>query len=271
MSAASREAVQPSAHPAPVWRAVLAQAGMELRLLVRSAESLIVTLGVPLGILVFFSLVDVLPTGGEDPVTFLVPGVLAISVMSTAFVAQAIQTAFERKYGVLKRLGGTPLSRPAFLAAKTLAVVALLAIQTVLVLGIAAFGLGWSPGGTGPTGAVVGADVGLVLVALTVGTFAFTALGLLLAGAVRAEAALALSNAIFLLLLLVGGVAVDVDELPGALGDLALVTPSGALASALRDALGSGDAASWPLALPVLAVWGIVGAFLAARTFRWEP
>lgn len=256
--------------PAPVRRAVVAQGVLELRLMLRSAESLLVTLGIPLGILVFFSLVDVLPTGDDDPVEFLVPGVLAISVMSTAFVAQAIQTAFERKYGVLKRLGGTPLSRPAFLSAKALAVVVLVAVQTVLVLAIARFGLAWSPG-PAPAGGSGGASVWLLVVGLAVGTFAFTALGLLLAGAVRAEAALALANAIFLLLLLVGGVAVDVDELPAVLGQLALLTPSGALASVLRDALSPQDVAVWPVALPVLAAWGLAGTVLAARSFRWEP
>lgn len=264
-------AASSSPAPAPAWRAVLAQAGMELRLLLRSPESLLVTLGVPLGILVFFSIVDVLPTGDRDPVTFLVPGVLAISVMSTAFVAQAIQTAFERKYGVLKRLGGTPLSRPGFLAAKAISVVLLLAVQTTLVLSIARYGLGWSPGGMGSAGGPIGVQVGLVLVGLAVGTFAFTALGLLLAGAVRAEAALALANAIFLLLLLVGGVAVDVDELPAVLGTLALFTPSGALASVLRDAFGPDDVALWPTGLLVLVTWGVVATALAARSFRWEP
>ena len=271
MTSSSAPASRTPSPPAPLPRAVLAQTAMELRLLVRSAESLLVTLGVPLGILVFFSAVDVLPTGGEDPVTFLVPGVLAISVMSTAFVAQAIQTAFERKYGVLKRLGGTPLSRTAFLSAKALAVVLLLCVQTALVLVIARFGLGWSPGGVGSAGGATGAHVGLVLAGLAVGTFAFTALGLLLAGAVRAEATLALSNAIFLLLLLVGGVAVDVDELPAALGQVALLTPSGALATVLRDGFGPDDVATWPFGLVVLAVWGVAAAVLAARTFRWEP
>lgn len=257
--------------PASPWRAVAAQTAMELRLLLRSAESLLVTLGIPIGILVFFSIVDVLPTGDQDTVDFLVPGVLAISVMSTAFVAQAIQTAFERKYGVLKRLGGTPLSRSGFLAAKALSVVLLLALQTVLVLAIARFGLGWSPEGLGSAGVVVGPAVGLVLAGLAVGVFAFTALGLLLAGAVRAEAALAIANAVFLLLLLVGGVAVDIDELPAVLGNLALFTPSGALASVLRDAFSPDDVALWPMGLAVLSVWGLAASALAVRTFRWEP
>ncbi|MFP5310432.1 MAG: ABC transporter permease [Actinomycetes bacterium] len=259
--------------PAPASRAVLAQTGMELRLLLRSSESLVVTLGIPLGILVFFSAVDVLPTGDQRPVEFLVPGVLAISVMSTAFVAIAIQTAFERKYGVLKRLGATPLSRQAFLVSKALAVLVVLLVQTALVVLIARFGLGWEAGAAAQTdpARTVGPQLWLVVAGMLLGAFAFTALGLAMAGALRAEATLALSNAVFLLLLLVSGVAVDLDELPAALANAALFTPSGALTALLRDGLYPGDVALWPLSLLVLLVWGVGATVLAARTFRWEP
>ncbi len=254
----------PTPRAAPAHRAVLAQAAMELRLLVRSGESLLVTFGIPLGILVFFSAVDVLPTGGDDPVDFLVPGVFGISVMSTAFVALAIQTAFERKYGVLKRLGGTPLTRTGFLAAKSLAVGALVVVQTLLVLGIAVLGLGWSPG--------EGASPGLVVGAMVLGTVTFTALGLLLAGALRAEATLALSNAVFLVLLMVSGLTIDLAELPGPLADLALWLPSGALGGLLHQGMGTSSTtiAAGTAAL-VLVGWGLGATLLAARTFRWEP
>ncbi|MBW3659664.1 MAG: ABC transporter permease [Actinobacteria bacterium] len=237
---------------------------MELKLLLRSGESLLVTFGIPLGILVFFSLVDVLPTGDGDPVEFLVPGVLAISVMSTAFVAQAIQTAFERKYGVLKRLGGTPLTRTRFLTAKAVAVLALVVVQTVLVLVVARLGLGWRPaGGAGP-------DVALVVGGMLLGTATFTALGLALAGAVRAEATLALTNALYLLLLLVSGLTIDLDSLPAPLAYASLFLPSGALGVLLREGFAPAGAGSWPLATAVLAGWTAVAVAVAVRTFRWE-
>jgi ABC-2 type transport system permease protein len=259
----------PHAGAAPWLRTVLAQTGMELKLLVRSGESLLVTFGIPLGILLFFSVVDVLPTGEGDPVEFLVPGVLAISVMSTAFVAQAIQTAFERKYGVLKRLGGTPLTRSRFLVAKSLAVLTLVAVQTALVLAIARFGLGWSPA-AGAGGAAT-TDVALVVGAMLLGTAAFTALGLLLAGALRAEATLALTNALYLLLLLVSGLTIDLDSLPGPLARASTFLPSGALGVLLRDGLTPEEVALRGLAGAVLALWTVAAVALAARTFRWEP
>lgn len=249
-----------SAPSTPLVAATWAQARMELRLLLRSGESLLVTLGIPLGILVFFSVVDVLPTGAGEPVSFLVPGVLAISVMATALVALSIQTAFERKYGVLKRLGGTPLPRWAFLVAKAAAVSLLVAAQTLLVLAVATFGLGWQPDARWP----------LAIVGIVVGTATFSALGLLMAGALRAEATLALSNALFLLLLLVSGVMIEADALPASVAVVGGALPSGALGAVLRAALEGG--AGWPLgALGVLTAWGAAAGAVAGRTFRWEP
>lgn len=251
--------VDRSARPTPYTRAVFAQARMETKLLVRSAESLVVTLGIPLGVLVFFSSVDVLPTGDERAVEFLVPGVLAISVAATGLVAVAIQTAFERKYGVLKRLGGTPLPRWGYLAAKGMAVAAILIVQSVLVVGVAAVFLDWRPAG----GAIV-LPLGVALGAVT-----FTAIGLLLAGSLRAEGTLAVSNALFLVLLLVSGVAFDADALPPAVAVVGQALPVGALGEVLRvGALGQGIAVG---AVGVLVGWGVVAIAVASRTFRWEP
>jgi ABC-2 type transport system permease protein len=243
----------------PVLTSVLAQAVMELRLLLRSGESLLVTLGLPLGVLVFFSLIDVLPTGEEPRVDFLVPGVLAISVTATGLVAVAIQTAFERKYGVLKRLGGTPLSRSAFLVAKGLAVAAILAVQTGLVLGVAAGLLGWRAHGS----------VLLALAGVLVGAVTFTAIGLLMAGALRAEATLALSNAAFLVLMVISGITFDAGVLPDGLAALGRAMPAGALGEVLRAALTDGRLAVADLL--VVAGWGMGAVAASARWFRWDP
>ena len=257
---ASPPDVRPDTLPrrTPVVRAVLAQAAMELRLLLRSGESLLVTLGIPLGVLVFFSAIDVLPIAGSR-VDFLVPGVLAISVTATGLVAVAIQTAFERKYGVLKRLGGTPLSRPAFLVAKGLAVAAILAVQTVLVLVVATTLLGFTPGGS-----VLGGLAGVALGAVT-----FTALGLLMAGALRAEATLALSNAAFVVLLVISGITFDAEVLPDALAAIGRALPAGALGEVLRAALLEGRVAL--VDALVVAGWGLAALAAAARWFRWDP
>jgi ABC-2 type transport system permease protein len=248
-----------TARDTPLARAVGAQAWMELKLLLRAGESLVVTLGIPLGILGFFSVVDVLPTGSLAPVDFLVPGVLAISVAATGLVAVSIQTGFERKYGVLKRLGGAPLPRWAFLSAKGLAVAAVLAVQSVLVLLLALGPLGWRP-----VGGIVAAPL-----AILAGAVACTALGLLLAGTLRAEMTLALSNALFLVLLVISGVTFDAGMLPDGLAAVGRVLPVGALGEALRAAFAGDGIAVGPFG--VVVGWGVAATAVAARTFRWEP
>jgi ABC-2 type transport system permease protein len=242
-------------------RAVLAQARLETRLLLRSSESLLITLGIPLGVLVFFSVVDVLPTGDTDAVTFLVPGVLALSATATGLVASAIQTAYERKSGALKLLGATPLGRPGFVVAKLASVLAILVVQTGLVLGLGLTVLGWRPQG-GVSG-VVAAVPTVLLVGLVM-----AALGLVLAGTLTAELTTAVSNALFLVLLLLGGVAVEQAVLPEALAAVGAATPLGAGVLALRALLdGTSGAAG---ALLALALWGALGALIAVRSFRWE-
>jgi ABC-2 type transport system permease protein len=240
---------------------VLAQARLETRLLLRSSESLLITLGIPLGVLVFFSIVPVLPEGDTDAVTFLVPGVLGLSATATGLVASAIQTAYERKSGALKLLGATPLGRGGFVAAKLGSVLAILTAQTGLVLGLALAFLGWRP------------DGGLVGVALAVPTvllagLVMTSLGLVIAGTLTAELTTAVTNALFLLLLLLGGVAVVPDVLPGALAAVGSGSPLGAAVGTLRALLDGLPGARVTFA--VLVGWGVIGTFAATRTFRWE-
>nr|WP_106410637.1 ABC transporter permease [Pseudofrankia saprophytica] len=240
-----------------------AQTRMELTLNLRHGESVLLTLIIPIGLLLFFSAVDVLPSDGRDSVDFLVPGVLALAVMSAAFTGQAISTGFERRYGVLKRLGATPLPRWVLLAGKTLAVLAIEVLQVVLLVAVG-LALGWEPRLPGTA-----AGIGWLAVLLVLGTTAFSGLGLLMAGTLRAEATLAAANGVYLLLLLVGGVVFPLSELPGWLRALAEGLPTAALSEGVRAVLA--DAAS-PGAGPiiVLVCWAVASVALAARTFRWE-
>jgi len=243
-------------------RGVVAQARLETRLLLRSSESLLITLGIPLGVLVFFSLVPVLPTGDVEAVTFLVPGVLALSATATGLVASAIQTAYERKSGALKLLGATPLGRSGFVVAKLASVLTVLLAQTVLVLVIATAALGWRPGG-GAFGVLLAIPMVLLVGAVMAG------IGLAIAGTLSAELTTAVTNALFLGLLLFGGVAVDRDLLPAGLAALGAGSPLGAGVVVLRGVLdGTGLSLA---ALGTLVVWGLLGGVIAARRFRWEP
>lgn len=252
----------PAPGAAPWTRMLLAQTATELRLTLRRGESLLLTVVIPVLLLALFAEVPLIALPSPR-VAFLVPGVLALAVMSTAFTGQAIATGFERQYGVLKRLGATALSRPLLLAAKTLGVLAVEALQAVLVVGVG-LALGWSPG-TGPPGAAAAAGL------LVLGTAAFSGLGLLLAGTLRAEATLALANLVYLLLLAIGGVVFPLDRFPGPLRALAGALPTGALAEGLRGALAGAGAGAVPgHTWAVLAAWALAGLAAAAATFRWE-
>lgn len=250
-----------SSRAAPAWRATLAQTVMELRLTARRGENLLVTLVIPVVMLVFFASVRVLTVGTDRPVDFLLPGVLALAVISTSLVNLGIATAYERSYGVLKRLGGSPLPRAGLVAAKMLAVLVVEALQVTLLVTIAVIGFGWQ---LGPE-----ANLGVAVAALLLGTLAFAGIGLAMAGALRAEATLAGANALFLVLLLLGGVVLPIDHLPAQLEALARILPASGLSDALRIGLGSqpGDPVG-PLTL--LAAWGLGASAVAARTFRWE-
>jgi ABC-2 type transport system permease protein len=237
--------------------ALTAQTRTELTLTLRRGESVLLTLGIPLLLLVFFSLVDVLPHGEGDAVDFLAPGILALAVMSTGMVSLGIATAFERQYGVLKRLGSTPLGRPRLLAAKVTSILAIEMIQTIVIV-VAAVFLGWDP-----------EFQPLAIVAIVLGTIAFGGLGLLMAGTLRAEVTLAAANGLYLVLLLLGGMVVPLDKLPAWLQRIADLLPAGALTQALTGTLtagGSVPARAWA----VLVVWAILTPALAAATFRWE-
>ena len=238
-----------------------AQLGAELRILSRNGEQLLLTVVIPVLLLVFFGLTDVLPSSLDDHMDFLTPGVIALAIMSSAMVSLGIATGFERGYKVLKRLGVTPLGRPRWLAAKILTVLVVEIIQLALLVPIAllldwnADDARWLPA----TGAVA------------LGTVAFGGLGLFIAGRLRAEINLAAQNGLYIVLLLLGGMVIPFENLPGFMESGAKYLPSGALADVLRDALiGPGAAVQASTSWIVLVAWAIATPILAASTFRWE-
>ncbi|MFC3576178.1 ABC transporter permease [Streptomyces yaanensis] len=237
---------------------IVAQAALETRMLLRNGEQLLLTVVIPTLLLVLFSSVDIVGTGAGKAVDFLTPGILALAVMSTAFTGQAIATGFERRYGVLKRLASSPLPRWGLMAAKTASVLVTEVLQVILLM-VIAFSLGWSPHG----------DPFSVLLLLVLGTAAFSGLGLLMAGTLKAEATLAAANLVFLLLLVGGGVIVPMDKFPSGAQDVLGLLPISALSDGLRDVLQHGAGMPWG-DLGILAVWAVVGLAAAGKFFRWE-
>jgi ABC-2 type transport system permease protein len=248
----------PAPGAAPLWRMIRAQAALETKMLLRHGEQLLLTVIIPTLLLVLFSSVDVIDTGSGPRIDFLAPGILALAVLSTAFTGQAIATGFERRYGVLKRLGVSPLPRWGLMAAKTCSVLVVELLQVLLLTAVALM-LGWSPHGNPLTVALL----------LLLGTAAFSGLGLLLAGTVRAEATLAAANLVFVLLLVGGGVIVPLEKFPGAVQSVLQLLPIAALSDGLREVLRYGAGVPWG-DLGVLAVWAAAGLAAAAALFKWE-
>jgi ABC-2 type transport system permease protein len=246
---------------APFARAVASQASVELRLTLRRGENLLAMLGIPAALLLFLGGTSVLPAPASGTrVDALLPGTLAVAIVATGLVNLGIATAYERMYGVLKRLGGSPLGRPGLVVAKMLVVLAVEVVLVVLLVGLAATVLGWRPRD----------EVAWLplLVAVGLGTAAFAGWGLVLAGRLRAEAVLVLANVLFLVLLGLGGAIVRPADLPGPLGTIAVLSPSGALTDAIRAALDGGVGAFAPWA--ILAVWAVAAIAIAVQTFHWD-
>lgn len=255
MSAWVPGSLAPAPVAAPHAQMLRAQTRAELTLLLRNGEQVLLTLVIPLGLLVGLSLLPIVTVTGRR-VDFFVPGILALAVMSTAFTGQAIATGFDRQYGVLKRLGATPLPRATLLQAKTMAVLAVEVLQVGLICG-AGLALGWHPHG----------DPLSMLLLLALGTAAFTGLGYLIGGTLPGLTALAVANLLWFVLLALGGVIFPLHEYGGAEQALQYL-PSAALSGGLRELLQHGHLVVHHVV--TLAVWAVGGLTLAARWFRWE-
>jgi ABC-2 type transport system permease protein len=233
-----------------------AQSGTELRLALRNGEQVLITLLIPIVLLVGLSTLDVVPLP-EPRIAAVVPGVLALAVMSTAFTGQAIALGFDRRYGVVRRLAATALPRWLLVAGRLVAVLGIVALQVVVLCALA-MALGWRPEPSG---------LGWALLLVLLGCAAFGSLGILLGGSLRAEITLAVANLVWFVLLLAGGIVVPLGMLPGPLAVVGAVLPSGALAEGLRTALSAGQAPSAAQVL-VLVGWTVVASALALRTVK---
>lgn len=245
----------PDPRPATVPKMLAAQFGLELRLLLRNGEQLLLTMFIPITLLVGLTLLPLGSFGSNRAATF-VPAIMALAIISTAFTGQAIAVAFDRRYGALKRLGATALPVWGIIAGKSLAVVTVVFMQSIL-LGAIGFALGWRP-------AIAGLALGAVVIAL--GTAGFAALGLLLGGTLRAEIVLAVANLLWFVFAALVALTLEGGLASGVLRTIARLTPSGALAEALTQAMSL--SVDW-FGLAVLAVWGVLAALCALRWFRF--
>ena len=244
--------------PASLPVRVLNQGKYEAETMLRNGEQLILAVVLPLLGLIALSVTPVLDSYGASRVDTATPGILALCAMSTAFTGQGIATGFDRRYGVLRFLSTTPLGRAGLIAGKVIAVLAVLAIQVVLVSAVALL-MGWRPSLPG---------LPLALLLLVLGAVAFTSLGLLVAGTVRPEATLAITNLMWILLAGVGGIILPSASLPADVEPFVQLLPSAALGDVLRSALI--DTQFNLSAALILLAWTILGSLAAVRWFKWS-
>jgi ABC-2 type transport system permease protein len=248
----------PDPRPAPRAAMLAAQTRMELILLLRNGEQLLLTMFIPITLLIGLTLLPLGSSlGSHHRVDRIVPAVMMVAIMSTAFTGQAIAVGFDRRYGALKRLGATALPRWGIIGGKCAAVLIVVVLQSIL-LGLIGVALGWRPS---PSGLIFGAAV------IALGTATFAAMGLLLGGTLKAEIVLALANILWFAMLGCASLVFASDNLPKAASIIARLIPSGALAEALDRALHT--SVDW-YGLAVLVVWGGSTGWLATRFFRFE-
>ncbi len=253
--------LSPKPGAAPRMAMLRSQISMELRLLSRNGEQLLLTLIIPLVLLILGARADrIVDLGAGRPIDIITPGILALAVLSTSFTSLAIATGFERRYGVIKRLGASPLPRWGLLVGK-IGAIAIIEVIQLAILSVVGLLLGWEP-----SGGLTAAAEALLLVVL--GTAAFGSLGLLIAGIMRAEATLAVANLVYVLLLVGGGLIVPLSRYPEAASHALQVLPSGALGQGLRDVF-AGDGLS-SFSVVVLIMWAVCCGLGVSRTFKWE-
>ncbi len=244
---------------ASLQRQIIKQAQYEILLTLRRGENILVTLIVPVLLLIFFTSLNIVPTVNGRAINFLLPGILALAIIAAGMVNLGIATAYERYYGVLKRLGSSPLPRGGLIIAKVLSILLLEVVQVVLLVGVAVALYGWQPAGSAL----------LTLLALVLGTVTFAAIGLAMAGALRAELTLAGANALFLLFVLLGGGILPLSHLPPPLAAVAQLLPAAALTQSLQAAMNNVTAfPTFPLL--TLVIWAVIVLCVAIRTFKWE-
>jgi ABC-2 type transport system permease protein len=250
-------------------RLALRQVSFDGRSYLRNPPAVFFGLLLPVLFLLIFATVfgnDTISSRGNIKTsTYYVPGLVALGVVSTTFVNLAISLVVLRENRVLKRVRGTPLPAWVFLAGRVQVAIAMSVALTVVLVGIGALVYGVSVPDTTLPG---------MLLALLVGAASFCCLGVAFSSLIPNEdSAPPVVNAVVLPLYFISGLFFPVDEAPEWLTDLASVFPIRHLVEALLDAFdpratGAGIDAKH---LAIVAAWGVAGALLATRTFRWTP
>lgn len=248
---------------APARERILAAARFDSIQMLRNGEQLFLTTVLPLLALIALSLTEIVSLPSEyrgqpvERISVLVPGILALAIVSASFTGQAIATAFDRRHGVLRLMAMTPLGAPGFLAGRILAVLLVQALQLGTLVPVALI-LGWRA-------PLPGVLIGLTMLAL--GSAVFVALGFWLAGLFKAEVVLAAANIFWVLFATVGSLVMPIGG-PDWAQFISTWSPSGAFGEATRSAFIDQHI---PVGSALILVgWLGLGVLAVRWSFRWE-
>ena len=248
---------RPEGNASSVVKRILRQGRYEAVNMLKNGEQLLVSMVIPVMVIIGVHTMGLLDTPEYSTIEIVTPGVLAIAVLSSAFTSQGIQTAFDRRYGVLRYLATTPLGSAGLVLGKAIAVLVTLIVQVIVIMTVAVF-LGYPLGLQGILPS---------LVFLLLGAIAFTSLGLLIAGTLRPEATLAITNLLWVVLGAAGGTVFPLSE-DGFMTPILQFLPSAALGDGLREALLNGGFATGPFI--ILLLWAAVITALTTKFYSWK-
>lgn len=195
-------------------------------------------------------------------IDFLLPGLLAFTLMQISISGSGFNLVEYRRKGILKRLFVTPVQPRDFIIGLGLARLLLCVVQLSILLGIAVFFLGAT---------VVGNFVSLYFV-IVLGSVVFLSLGFCLGSIAKTQQAImAIGNLFLFPQMFLSGIFFPIDSLPDPIQPLANVLPLSFVANALREI--SNNGLSLLEILPQLsgiAVWFVIGFLLATRLFVWK-
>jgi len=244
----------------------------ELVLTSRNARVVVFSLVFPVILLVLFN--SVFASGGDQTTevagekisadAYFTAAMLAYAIVMASFSTLAITLTTRRETGQLKRMRGTPMPAWSFIAAILLRTLAVVALMSVVLLGVGHFAFDVPM----PAEALAGIAVYVVL-----GTFALAALGVAVTAFLpSAEAASTVAPFSIVMLSFISGVFIPVETLPNWLEEIGRIFPLAHLAEGLQLTLAdpSGTGLNGDN-VAVLAAWGLAGLFIAVRRFRWEP
>ncbi len=193
---------------------------------------------------------------------FLIPGLLAFTLMQVSIAGSGFNIVEYRRKGILKRLFVTPLQPRDFIIAIVMSRIALCVLQVAVLLGIAVLFLDVR---------ILGSYTALFTV-IFLGAIIFLCIGFLLGSLARTQQSIqAVGNLVIFPQIFLSGIFYPIDSLPGFIQPVAAILPLSFVANAMREIANNGAGlVDIPLDMLGIGAWGLVSFLAATRFFVWK-